>query len=68
MSTFRRFIAYALGQSDIQASAEELRNASVPVSEAGCRNCADPCDQGGCSPSVSRGILELVTEVCVFRT
>ncbi|KAJ3488712.1 hypothetical protein NLI96_g2672 [Meripilus lineatus] len=34
------------GQSDIQASAEELRNASVPVSEAGCRNCADPCDQG----------------------
>ena len=46
MSALRRFKAYVLGQSDIHVSAEELRNASVPVSEGDCRYCADPCDQG----------------------
>ncbi|KAH9951699.1 Sucraseferredoxin-like protein [Amylocystis lapponica] len=45
MSTIRWFKAYMLGEQNSPAP-EGLRAASVPVSEADCRSCANPCDEG----------------------
>ena len=45
----RKLAATVLGQDPSDPSAlQELRQAGVPVSEAGCRTCADPCDEGAC--------------------
>lgn len=43
----RKLKATVLGMdaSDPKAT-EELEAAGVPVSEADCRSCADPCDEG----------------------
>ena len=43
----RKLAATVLGQDPNDESAmQELKNAGVPVSEASCRTCADPCDEG----------------------
>lgn len=34
------------GGEDMVQTTQELKDADVPVSEADCRNCADPCDEG----------------------
>ncbi|KAI0375533.1 hypothetical protein BV20DRAFT_1040173 [Pilatotrama ljubarskyi] len=47
MSAFRKLKALALGQNtDLDLTAAQLQAASVPVSDAPCRGCADPCDEG----------------------
>ena len=47
MSAFRKLKAYALGHNtDTLHAAAQLEAASVPVSDAPCRGCADPCDEG----------------------
>ncbi|KAI0774168.1 Sucrase/ferredoxin-like-domain-containing protein [Fomes fomentarius] len=47
MSTFRKLKALALGHNlDMNQTSHQLQAASVPVSEAPCRGCADPCDEG----------------------
>ena len=49
MSAFRLLKAYALGHNtDTSMTAEQLKAASVPVSDTACRDCADPCDEGEC--------------------
>ncbi|EJD01408.1 uncharacterized protein FOMMEDRAFT_89285 [Fomitiporia mediterranea MF3/22] len=43
----RKLAATVLGQDPHDPlAAQELQNAGVPVSEASCRTCADPCDEG----------------------
>lgn len=44
MSSLRKLKAYVVGGVGDQSS--ELKAAAVPVSEADCRGCADPCDEG----------------------
>ncbi|KAI0677141.1 Sucrase/ferredoxin-like-domain-containing protein [Trametes maxima] len=47
MSAFRKLKALALGQNtDLDLTAAQLQAASVPVTDAPCRGCADPCDEG----------------------
>ncbi|KAI0663320.1 Sucraseferredoxin-like protein [Cubamyces menziesii] len=47
MSAFRKLKALALGQNtDIDLTAAQLQSAAIPVSDAPCRGCADPCDEG----------------------
>ncbi|KAH9899982.1 Sucraseferredoxin-like protein [Cubamyces lactineus] len=47
MSAFRKLKALALGQNtDIDQTAAQLQSAAIPVSDAPCRGCADPCDEG----------------------
>ncbi|CDO71319.1 hypothetical protein BN946_scf184908.g76 [Trametes cinnabarina] len=47
MSTFRKLKALALGHNtDVDHTAAQLQAAAVPVSDAPCRGCADPCDEG----------------------
>ncbi|EPT03691.1 hypothetical protein FOMPIDRAFT_1022273 [Fomitopsis schrenkii] len=44
MSTLRKLKAYIVG--GVANHGAELRAADVPVSDADCRGCADPCDRG----------------------
>ncbi|KAI0638074.1 Sucrase/ferredoxin-like-domain-containing protein [Trametes polyzona] len=47
MSAFRKLKALALGQNtDTDITSMQLQAASVPISDAPCRGCADPCDEG----------------------
>ncbi|KAI0775918.1 Sucrase/ferredoxin-like-domain-containing protein [Trametes elegans] len=47
MSAFRKLKALALGQNtDLDLTAAQLQSANVPVTDAPCRGCADPCDEG----------------------
>ena len=44
MSSFRKLKSYVTGgASDL---ADELKDAAIPVSDASCRGCVDPCDEG----------------------
>ncbi|KAH7930291.1 hypothetical protein BV22DRAFT_1116279 [Leucogyrophana mollusca] len=45
MSAFGRLKALIRGTHPAQQVADSLKSASVPVSEADCRSCANPCDQ-----------------------
>ncbi|KAL6309611.1 Sucrase/ferredoxin-like-domain-containing protein [Sparassis latifolia] len=45
MSSLRKLKALMLGQTPEPAS-DDLRAAAIPVSQAECRGCADPCDEG----------------------
>ncbi|OBZ70092.1 Altered inheritance of mitochondria protein 32 [Grifola frondosa] len=45
MSAFSRLKAYITGE-DANKTAADLQAASIPVSEAECRGCANPCDEG----------------------
>lgn len=48
MSGLRKIKAIVLGHNtDMDETAATLRSASIPVSAADCRACADPCDEGG---------------------
>ena len=44
MSTLRKLKAYIVG--GVADHGAELRAADIPVSEADCRGCANPCDEG----------------------
>ncbi|KAI0832314.1 Sucrase/ferredoxin-like-domain-containing protein [Trametes gibbosa] len=47
MSAFRKLKALALGQNtDMDLTSVQLQAADVPVTDAPCRGCADPCDEG----------------------
>ncbi|PIL37050.1 hypothetical protein GSI_00742 [Ganoderma sinense ZZ0214-1] len=47
MSAFRKAVAFALGHnSDMDHTKTQLQDADIPVSDAPCRGCADPCDEG----------------------
>ncbi|KAI9066756.1 hypothetical protein FKP32DRAFT_1673600 [Trametes sanguinea] len=47
MSAFRKLKALALGHNtDMDQTAAQLQAAAVPLSDAPCRGCADPCDEG----------------------
>ena len=47
MSAFRKVVALALGHNtDMDQTKAQLQEADIPVSDAPCRGCADPCDEG----------------------
>lgn len=47
MSSLRKIKATILGHnSNMDETAASLRAASIPVSEADCRACANPCEEG----------------------
>ncbi|KAI9001116.1 Sucrase/ferredoxin-like-domain-containing protein [Trametes punicea] len=47
MSTIRKIVALALGHNtDMEQTAARLQAAAIPLSDAPCRGCADPCDVG----------------------
>ncbi|KAI0750692.1 Sucraseferredoxin-like protein [Daedaleopsis nitida] len=47
MSVLRKLRALAFGYNlDMEQTAHQLRDADIPVSDAPCRGCGDPCDEG----------------------
>lgn len=50
MTVLAKFKAFLTGSlpPDAQKVYDDLRAAAVPVSDAICRSCPDPCDQGEC--------------------
>lgn len=47
LGKFKAFLAGTL-PPDAQKVYDDLRAADVPISDAVCRSCPDPCDQGEC--------------------
>jgi len=45
MSTLRKLKAYIVGGVGADHGSE-LKAADIPVSDADCRGCANPCDEG----------------------
>lgn len=46
MSFIKRIATSVLGGNPEEQVLEELRGADVPVTDAACRTCANPCEEG----------------------
>ncbi|KAL0580774.1 hypothetical protein V5O48_001239 [Marasmius crinis-equi] len=63
MQTLRRFKAAVLGDDlDPESIADQLELGGIPITDADCRNCADPCDEGH-EPYPSKFDVDMETQM-----